>query len=88
MARVLTLASMAASSGANKSVGEGHVAQYNGACWRVRRKTSDLVSTVISVLLRFIMLPPVAMLSPVSAGPRRNECDFAAKAGKMSFHER
>lgn len=87
MMRVLTPAKTAASSGAINRVGNEQVVQYTGACRRVPCKTSDLVSTVISVLLRFIMLSPVALLSPALAGPA-NECDFAAKAGKMSFQER
>src|SRR6185369_9872131 len=68
MMRVLTPAKTAASSGAINRVGNEQVVQYNGACWRVPRKISDLVSTVISVRLRFIMLSPVALLSQSSAG--------------------
>jgi len=88
MARVLTPANMAASSGAINSIGNEQVVQNNGACWRARFKTSDLVSTVISVLLRFVMLPPsFCAVSGFDLTSRRSECEFAAKAGKMSFQE-
>ena len=88
MIRVLTPAKLAASSGAINSVGNEQVVQYNGACWRVPRKTSDLVSTVISVRLRFIMRFACCFAFSRFGTTRRNECDFAAKAGKMSFQER
>lgn len=67
MVRVLTPANAAASSGAINSVGDEQVVQYNGACRGALRKTSDLVSTVISVLFLFIMLLPLCYSVPASA---------------------